>query len=291
MPPPSPLTAALIDPATGITIPFNADVDAYGVMWRMTSIDGWDSPDHDDAATPRSGSDGMWDSPSWYGGRTISIKGVYSAPDADARQAAHYRLMQACARDHQSTLLMNETVPKTSSVRRSGRLMSRPLSDTMGEFDLSVLAVDPRKYGTAQVSGTVSAGSGTGGLAPPWTPPVTPPAVTTGPTIATLTNTGIYETPPVITLYGPGLNLRINNLTTNQVLEFDIPLTVNDSLVVDVGAGTALLNGTAPRAPAPGSAVISTFMAEPGDNTYTLSGVLTDVTPPSAAISFYSAWI
>lgn len=288
--PASQLTASLTDDTTGVIIPFNSGADDYGVDWRMRELDGWDSPDFEDATTNRSGGDGLWDSESWYGGRTITLGGTLTAPTYADREAAEYRLRQAVPRNRLVTLVMAETTPKSVDARRSGRLMVRPLSDMISEYSISLLAPDPRKYGTAAVAGTISAAVSGGGLAPPWTPPITIPASGAS-WQTTLTNAGIYDSPPVITIRGPGSGISILNYTTSQAIVFDLVFGPDDYLVIDVRAGTALLNGTAPRAPQSGSAIIADFLAQPGDNLYGITGTLTSATPPSADISFYSAWI
>lgn len=289
--PASQLTADLVDTVTGVEIPFNGSADDYGVTWTMAELDGWDSADLEEGAQGKAGQDGMWDTENFYGGRTISIKGKLVAPTYAAREAAGYRLSAAVPRNRMATFTMNETTPKWVNARRSGRLMKDPLTETITEFSISLLAPDPRLYGTTPVSGTITAAAAGGGLAPPWTPPVLIPASSTGPSVITLTNQGIYETPPVITFYGPGSDVSIYNYSTQLLLAYDIDLAATDYLTVDVGAGVALLNGTAPRPPTTSSCVTSKFLLEPGDNLLKIFGTLTAATPPSAGISFYSAWI
>lgn len=289
--PASQLTADLVDAVTGVEIPFNGDADDYGVTWTMAEIDGWDSADLEEGAQGKAGQDGMWDTENFYGGRTISIKGKLVAPTYAAREAAAYRLAQAVPRNRLATFTMNETTPKWVLARRSGRLMNGPVTDTINEFSISMLAPDPRLYGATRVSGTITAAAAGGGLAPPWTPPVLIPASASAPSTITLTNTGIYDTPPVITFRGPGSDVSIYNYSTQLLLAYDIDLAASDFLVVDVASGVALLNGTAPRPPTTSSCVTSQFLLEPGDNLLKIFGTLTAVTPPSADIAFYSAWI
>lgn len=293
MPVASSQLTALIDDSliSGVSIPINSGADDYGVTWTMRDLDGWDSPDLPESAESKPGMDGMWDALNYYGGRTLSFEGKLVAPSYEAREAAEYRLRQAVPRDRLVMVTVGETTPKWVLARRSGRLMVRPLTETISEFSVAMLAPDPRKYGPDPVTATLSAADGASGLAPPWTPPVLLPAPTSSPDQASLTNVGIYESPPTIIIRGPGSGISIHNITTGKHLNYDLTLATTDFLVVDVAAGVGLLNGSAIRAPAPGSTVTSQFLVAPGTNLFRIFGTLTDVTPPSADISFYSAWI
>lgn len=286
----SQLTALIDDSSgSGVTIPFNSGADDYGVAWTMASLDGWDSPDLPEAAESRPSQDGMWDALNYYGGRTVGIDGKLVALTYAAREAAEYRLRQAVARDRLVTVTIGETTSKWVSARRSGRLMVRPLTETVSEFSIAMLAPDPRKYGDP-VSATLSADDGALGLAPPWTPPVLLPAPAGAPDQALMVNAGTYNSPPTITIRGPGSGISIHNYTTGRSLLYDLTLGASDYLLVDVAAGVSLLNGSSPRAPAPGSSVTGQFLVDPGPNLFRIFGTLTDVTPPSASITFYSAW-
>jgi hypothetical protein len=287
----SQLTALIDDSAvTGVTIPFNSGADDYGVAWTMTTLDGWDSPDLPEAAESKPGADGMWDALNYYGGRTLSLEGKLVALSYADREAAEYRLRQAVTRDRPVTVTVGETTPKWVLARRTGRLMVRPVTETISEFNIAMLAPDPRKYGSNLVSATIAVADGLGGLAPPWTPPVLLPAISTGASSVGLVNTGIYNSPPTITIRGPGSGVGIFNLTTNRHLTYDLVLGASDFIVIDVASGVSLLNGTAARAPIAGSSVTGQFLVEPGSNLFRIFGTLTDVVPPSADISFYSAW-
>lgn len=291
MPASSQLTAEIDDSmATGVVIPLNSGADDYDVAWTMATIEGWDSPDLPEAAEARPSQDGLWDALNFYAGRTLTIAGKLVASTYEGREAAEYRLRQAVPRDRLVTFTVAETVPKWVSARRSGRLMIRPLTDTISEFSIAMICPDPRKYGTTPVTATISVADGTGGLAPPWTPPVLLPAITTAPNEATLSNTGIYESPPTITIRGPGSGIAIHNFLTGQHLAYDLTLGAADYILVDVASGVGLLNGSGIRAPAPGSCVTGQFLVLPGQNLMRIAGTLTDVTPPSAVITFYPAW-
>lgn len=296
MSPASRLTATLTLEDKGVQIPLNSGPDdTYGVDWRISpdGLEGWDSPDLEEGATQRSGMDGLWTGDNYYGGRTITLKGVYSAPSYQAREAAAYRLAAAADRTLFATLQVNETVPKRVAVRRSGRLMVRPVTETIGEYSLSLLAPDPRKYGLSLSGGTITGPTPGGGLAPPWTPPVLIPANTSGATQITLTNSGDSDTPISTVIRGPSPpsgGIAVTNSATGRQLLWDIVLGPGDYIAVDPASGTALLNGSALRYPAAGSCVLTDWLAVRGDNLIRIVANQA-ATPPSADLSIYSAWI
>ncbi|GAA0347920.1 phage tail family protein [Actinoallomurus spadix] len=284
------LTGAIDDSAgSGVVIPLGQVDDAY-VQWRMTDLTGWDAADLEENAETRTGADGMFDAPNYYGGRTVQVKGLIVAPDAVTLEAAMYRLVQAVPPRRLVTVRFDEATPKYVMARRSGRPMVGKVTDRTAEFDVSLLAPDPRKYAVDATSVTLSIAQPAAGLAPPWTAPVTLPARTGGSDTVVVTNSGIYETQPLIRIAGPGQDLQITNTTTGAFLAYDVLLGATDYLLVDCHAGVALLNGTAPRSPSPGSSVTERFVIVPGDNRLQLTGTATDVVVASATVQFNSAW-
>lgn len=285
------LTGVIDDSAgSGVVIPLG-QVDAFGVEWRFTDLSGWDSADLQEQAEAKTGADGAFDALNYYGARIAEVTGLIVAPDAAALEAAKYRLAQAVPPRRLVVLRLNETTPKYVMARRSGRLLTGDQTDNTADFDVSMLAPDPRKYGVDPVSASMAAPLPAAGLAPPWTPPVLLPARDAGASTVTVTNAGTYETQPIIRIAGPGSGIRIANLTTGLALAYDLTLATTDYLLIDCRAGVALLNGTAPQSPAAGSAVTSRFVMRPGDNNLQMSGATTDPTlVASASVQFYPAW-
>lgn len=285
------LTGVIDDSAgSGVVIPLG-QVDDFGVEWRFTDLTGWDSADLQEQAEAKTGADGAFDAPNYYGARIVEVKGLIVAPDAAALEAAKYRLAQAVPPRRLAVLRFDETTPKYVMARRSGRLLTGNLTAKIADFDVSMLAPDPRKYGVDVITASMSIPPLPAGLAPPWTPPVLLPARDAGASTVTVTNAGIYETQPIIRVAGPGAGIRIANLTTGLTLAYDLTLATTDYLLIDCRAGIALLNGAAPQSPAAGSAVTSRFMVQPGDNDLQMSGATTDPTlVASASVQFNPAW-
>ena len=113
-------------------------------------------------------------------------------------------------------------------------------------------ATDPRLYAAAASSvSAVSITASTGGL--DWDAGVTNQlqwplswgSFTSGE--FTATNAGNFETPGVFTLQGPLTNPRVVNTTQGKKLDMGITLSASETLVIDTGARTILLGGTASR--------------------------------------------
>ena len=128
------------------------------------------------------------------------------------------------------------------------------------EFDCA----DPRIYADAPVShvGRTLAAA-TGGLTWPLTFPLDWGTFNAG--TFTATNAGNVPAPAVFTFHGPLTTPRVENITQGSTLEFNIALSAGETLVVDTGARTALLNATASRSSALTAASVW-FHIEDGDD-------------------------
>lgn len=286
-------TAVLDDSqGSGVVITFGV-ADENRVGWRYTSLSGWDSADADEGAQNRTGADGMWDADNFFSGRQVGLEGFIHAPSAAALDEAMEQLEQALPlRGRRVTFTVNETTPKQVSARRSGRPMMSKLTDVVAQFSIALLAVDPRKYGVDIQSAAGSLGAPGGGVSFPMALPLVLPGREPGGEFFTVTNAGKYETPPLIRIVGPGRNLGIANLSTGQSLSYPFDLLDGDELVIDTNAGAAQLNGTAYRAPAPGSTVTGRFLLPPGTSHMQFLGSRTDAAvTPLLTMTWRPAWM
>lgn len=285
--------AVLDDSAgSGAVITFGA-TDDDGVEWRYTGLPGWDSPDLEETAEARTGADGMWDTSNTYGGRMVTIDGQIRALTVAALDAAMDRLAGALpARGRLVTLTVRESAPKQISARRSGRPMMNKLTDVTAEFSIALLAPDPRKYQVDLQTVQATLGEVGGGVTLPTSLPLVLPPRDVGGEFFAAVNAGEYETPPLIRIAGPGRNLGVANMTTGQALVYPFELLTGDELVIDTAVGTATINGTAYRAPSPGSSVVARFLLPPGPNALQMLGARTvaDLTP-LLTMTWRSAWI
>lgn len=111
------------------------------------------------------------------------------------------------------------------------------------QCSIQFLCSDPRRYALAERSGTVTLPSSSGGLEYPLDYPLAYGASTQGGMSAT--NGGTVATPLVATFVGPLTNPRI--VCPDWRLGFNITLADGETLAVDTGAGSAVLNDTADR--------------------------------------------
>lgn len=130
------------------------------------------------------------------------------------------------------------------------RAMSAP-QNLQWVYGLPVVTVrlaasDPRLYAFTESTETDTLPTTEGGMEFNETPPITFGAVSTG-GLFTCTNAGTFETWPVIKLTGPVTDPVVYNTTSGEHLAFDITVASGDYLLIDSGARTVLLNGTASR--------------------------------------------
>jgi hypothetical protein len=223
-------------------------VDAAGVAWHLTEMQGWDSPDQRAEYTPREADHGAWAAPVYLSQRPITLAGKIETSGLAALDSAMDQLIAACALTD-TTLTVYETTPKQATVRRSGSPLLRPITDRIAEYSLLVTAADPRRYSTTLLSQSTALPSVTGGLTLPVTLPVTISATTVAGSI-TLTNSGSMATRPTLTIAGPVTTPTIvAALPGGSVTQiaYGATLQAGDVLVIDSAARTVVLNGTASR--------------------------------------------
>lgn len=205
------------------TITFGDGVpDADGAFWRLAAIDGWDSPEVRQQFHEPTGRHGLRLGSSLYGPRALLLAGSCVVPSDAAFWLAFNRLAAVTAFPATPTLAVYETTPKSCAVVRSDRIRMKPFGPLNGfEFEVPLIAVDPRKYA---LSNTSTALPGTGGT--------------------TATNTGTVETWPTLTVEGPGSgNVIVSNVTTGRTVRFDVTLGAGETLVADFRNATLTVDG------------------------------------------------
>lgn len=128
---------------------WSTGVDANGAVWTVTGETGWSStPTVRLADTPRSFAHGDWDATSWFDGRQIELTGIVSAPSANALVASLDDLRGILADTTELVpLVVDEpTGSRQTMVRAAADLKISRVTPTLAEFDISLLAPDPRIY-------------------------------------------------------------------------------------------------------------------------------------------------
>jgi hypothetical protein len=177
---------------------------------------------------------------------------------------------------------------KLINVRVRGRKASIDPEFTFGfiRAQVSMFAPDPRYYDDATQSLTL-----TPSLAVGRTYNRTYNLVYGGgsqTSIGTVTNTGWATTSPVITITGPAVNPTIGSVTQSSYITLNTILTATDTLVIDLGNKTVLLNDSSARnLVAAGS---EWFDAPAGSSTFSFSASET-TGGTSAVITWANAYI
>ncbi|WP_190061247.1 phage distal tail protein, partial [Streptomyces echinoruber] len=147
------------------------------------------------------------------------------------------------------------------------------------------VATDPRRYALTEQTVAATLPAPEPGLSWPLVWPLdfgTPGS--TG--RLSVVNAGDADAHPVIEFRGPLTMPSLTNITTGDVLEYDLPLAASDVLVVDTGAGTVVLNGTASRIHTATSRSVpeQTFTIPPGTSSF-LFRAAPGSTDPTASVA------
>jgi hypothetical protein len=234
----------------GTVVTFNDPSDANNIG-VLSEITGFDSPEVIESADNLVQMDGGIHGDFFYGRRPITMSGkIIGFADTTARNMNMTKLMQAT-----NAMRSNATLTWTPDGGGAQQFVAlrrqQPLKISgawVKDFQISLVAADPRVYSATLHSQTVNA-SGTGGSGG-FSFPMTfnlgfGAAVVTGQTF--VTNSGSTESWPIYTITGPGTNPSIYNATTNKTLAFIYSLNAGETLVVDTLNRTVFLNGTASR--------------------------------------------
>ncbi|MGW1102705.1 phage distal tail protein [Streptomyces sp. NPDC002540] len=223
-------------------------VDDRGVAWILQELDGWDSADVRSESHMREADHGAWPNPVYLADRPITLAGTVNAPDRPALDGAIDRLRGAVALTD-TVLTVLETVPKQATVRRSGRLLVKYLTDSVATFSILVTAADPRLYATAETVAPLRLPTVTGGQ----TFPVSfadsfSAVVVSGDT--TVTNAGNLDARPRIVIAGPVVQPAVTVTSpdgTSGALLYAGTISDGDYVDLDCDLHTAYYNGTASR--------------------------------------------
>ncbi len=240
---PPPRFVTLGDAADPDRIVFDGNPDAFGVRWCAEGISGWDSPEQQLLLADRPVQDGQIHLLGRYSGKPLDlINPVLLAPSDAARAAAMDRLARTTqlVRSTRRLILTEANTTRFADVYRREPVRMRvrpPVMDNRrgmlwpAVLEVPFVALDPRKYDTAEQSNavTLAAGAASGSV--------------------TTNNAGTYETPWVATISASGWGGGILTLSgpgdKPKVAMSGVPaMSTGDSLVVDSAKRTIKLNGT-----------------------------------------------
>lgn len=246
-----------------------------GTAARWRTLVGWrDLPEAQTGDSPRPQAHGDYPG-SVFGGAllvtfTFLLRGTPAEKQTDLATLERWTQLSAVeqwlAVDDGDGVWMRRARVIARSIPQDKHFTHAPL-----ECSVQFLCADPRRYAYDETTGQAVLASGSGGLVYPLVYPLTYGTQSTGALV--VNNTGSTDAPLVAVFSGPLTDPQI--VCGDWTLAFDIDLAAGESLVVDTGAGTALLNGTADR--------IATITAlsdpldvcvfPPGSSTLTLTAV------------------
>jgi Siphovirus-type tail component, C-terminal domain len=251
-----------------VTVPFG-NFDSNGIAWILHKVEGWDSPDTAGQLIQRSADHGGWAASQYFAPRIITLTVTASAATQALRDVARATFQQACPVSDFATFTLNEPLPKLASVRRSGRVIETYPTLTDVQFNAVFAAPDPRKYDLSPEIASAQGQSTLTGAAVPLVIPVVFPAQPPAGSL-TATNSGNFETRPMVTIRGPISDPGVTNVTYGQSVTFTgTALATGDVLTLDMDNRQTFLNGQVRYIADHQS---SWWVLQPGDNTIQFSG-------------------
>uniref|UniRef100_UPI003F49108C phage distal tail protein n=1 Tax=Nonomuraea sp. CA-251285 TaxID=3240002 RepID=UPI003F49108C len=276
-------------------------VDEHGVAWICEREEGWSSsPPVRPIVEERQASDGAWSGPGFHGPRVISLSGRAYIADQVAMLQAKDRIRGVIGPRALMQLRVDEMhLSRVASVRLTDTIELADEGAHKFSWQLTVTAPDPRRYAAVSVTETATLPATlTAGRVYARSYDLVFGGVTPGGSGSVfIDQQGTYdETPALITFVGPVITPRVEHVQSGRSLTFNLTVEYGQTLVVDLGAKTALLNGTANRA-ADLSAGSAWFMLAPGTNELAFrgqAGSLPPEAPPDAVplmhVTAASAW-
>jgi hypothetical protein len=218
------IQVALIS-AKGVVQPLYGK-DAFGVEWHTTAFDGWDGPGVRSESFPVIRRHGVFPGEWLYDSRTMGIHGFFWAPTEGAMWAARNRLAAASSAFSVNPGLMTVkepgNIPESFFVTfwRSDRLQMTTKTANAVEFQIPLLAADPRKYDLTQKTQSIVLGH------------------------QTIVSDGTIETDPLVTIHGGSTNPTLFNMTVGgNGIKFNTVLNPGSNLVANWRDRTVLING------------------------------------------------
>lgn len=202
------------------SITFGGGPDGDGDNFVLTEVEGWEFPQVDMASASRA-DDGDVLSRLRLGGRAITLVGTASTSSIDNVWRVRKKLATAVGALVRAagTLYVDEAsvgALTQASVRVSQPMRVKRYGPYAVQFEIPLMAFDPRKY--AQTA-TTSSGSALGAVA--------------------VTNDGNYPSPPTLVIHGASTNPRVTNAQDgSKMLKLQVAIAGGASATIDVAART-----------------------------------------------------
>lgn len=223
-------------------------IDADGIVWILQDIEGWwtTAPvDLPDIVRP-GGIDGSYDVNGRFAARLITIKGTFIPPSNAQTSLGRTAILAAANRVKKSGVLtiVDKFVTQTCNVRLLDApiITANNISGT-STFEIHLKAADPRKYSIDSIYLSAYNTSTLGNRVYPRTYPMSYNPNSTFPNNANIVNEGNISTTALLVLNGPAINPSVLHLESNSRINFNVTITQNQILAVDLERRSVLLNG------------------------------------------------
>ena len=249
-------------------------VDGNGVLWRLTKLDGWGSPDSTIQPVPKPRQRGAWAGDAYSQERYVTVTLFLRAPTPALLNQSLEALSTAVDFDEHPFTVNEAGFSRRINVRRKLGIQPNKISSTIAAPTFQVIATDPRKFGTdlVGVTGLPSSSGGlvipAGGLVIPAGGLVIPATVTSGQ--LEMFNPGNETGPVLLRVDGPGSGPVFTGNGVVFAMQSSYTLGTGQYLIVDMEAHTVLEQGQASRTRNIAARGWSGFL--PGDNTFACAG-------------------
>lgn len=257
-------------------VPLNT-IDSNSVAWMITDLEGWwGLPDVEIPDDPRPFSqDGSYYTTGRFTARTINLKGYILPVDGVANKAVASRnafnRALILVRQRAQLKVREEGIVKTAQVQISSRPLLR-ISRSTGllEFDITLRATDPVKYGEFFVGYEVGLAKAASGRSYDRAFDYSYGGLGENNTVVVM-NHGSYPTKPQFTIGGPVENPMIEHIESGKFLkiggmvELGSPITIDVATRQVLGAAENRRNLLVPSS--------RWFDMEPGANTIRFTGI------------------
>lgn len=259
-------------------------VDSRGTQIYLNDLEGWEgSTATTGTSEDKSGEHGSWIGDAWHPGRVVEAKLTLVGASFVAVSRSLRDIAAAIPLQTPNQLMVDDHGEVlTAKVRQGGEFKSSQQGHH-AVASVVLFAPDPRRYSVAATVASTALPSTTGGLTAPFTAPF-PISATSVSGVLQVTNSGNADSPPVFTITGPCTPFQLTHRTSGAVLSYPETVPAGRSVVIDMAARTALLDG------APRFVSGSWFAYSPGVNevAFTASGY----DPASLLTStHYDAWL
>lgn len=224
---------------------FNMDApDEDGTYWYITEMEGWDSPNLRQSFGAPASQHGAVVLESLLDSRAITVRGIIKAITVEHFWTAYNLLSNLVPLWTPADFVVYEHQPKRAGVIRGGPIRLTWQFGTSCQFEIPMIAPDPRKYATGDTEQAIAADQ-----------------------TVVVTNTGTAATPLVVTVTAAG-TVELVNQTTGQRLATS---TLGLGSVIDFKARTITTSGGA-NAYGALDPTSTWWSLAPGDNSILNSG-------------------